>query len=465
MKECINYLLQYIQKPLNSLLYIGAGTGSSIPVLKKFKAENLTLVEGSTQLYAALEQKAKKHSGIISFKNWVFPGSNQKGDVFTYNNPRYNSLLSQERLASSHPNLKLISKEIVAGISINSLLSKFSSENDQANILILSVNGGERFLLESADKNLIEKFEYVILDGLTHFAERFPETLTGALENFTVLPNLSTGIECCIIQRVDCLIQAKNLAEKQLQETEEIKRSCEKIEAILKTVLDERDNLQIKLTELLTIKKQIEGELQVKSEKTNELNAFNQKKQEIISKLEQEIKSNSSNFKELKSEYEILEVQYKQLNVELIEVSKAKGNQEKIISEFEHEISLKTSICNELTEKLESVEIKNNQLNNKLTEMSGTLVTRESRISELEEEVSLKTSNCNEFTEKLESVEIKNNQLNNKLTEMSGTLVTCENRISELEEEVSLKTSNCNEFTEKLESVEIKNNQLNNKLT
>ncbi|MEG3766263.1 hypothetical protein [Alteromonas sp. 14N.309.X.WAT.G.H12] len=157
-------LLQNIKKPLGMILHIGAGTGSHLNGLAQLEPRSITLVEASNSLHAQLSRKIKKFHNVVVLKHWVVAAGKITEEANLFSNPRYNSLSKPNDLKSKLPNVNLESVLVVKGKPIDELVNSLELNIDEANILILSVLGYETILIDSLPSEIVEKFEYIIIE-------------------------------------------------------------------------------------------------------------------------------------------------------------------------------------------------------------------------------------------------------------------------------------------------------------
>ena len=92
MKDYLEGLMCFCAKKLGKVVYVGAGAGTKVVELCDLKPQELVVIEGSDELFKVLHRKLKKHANVTLVNEWLFPGEATSGEVYFYNNPRFNSL-------------------------------------------------------------------------------------------------------------------------------------------------------------------------------------------------------------------------------------------------------------------------------------------------------------------------------------------------------------------------------------
>jgi phage shock protein A len=164
MKEYLQAELKQINKPLGHLIMVGAGSGGLLNALHSLGARKIMAIEGTDSLYSALQRKAKKFNNVETVNKWVMPVGKPSQQVYFFNNPRFNSLIPANNLESHHQNVKLQECIEVGGLAIDELFESLTLKTEVANLLIMTCQGAEKFILDGIPPSLLQKFDLLVLD-------------------------------------------------------------------------------------------------------------------------------------------------------------------------------------------------------------------------------------------------------------------------------------------------------------
>ncbi|GFD91232.1 hypothetical protein KUL152_34580 [Tenacibaculum sp. KUL152] len=214
MKDNLESLLHFCGKKLGKIAYIGAGAGTQLLELFDLSPKELIAIEGSDELFKALNRKLKKHANVTLVNQWLFPGESTSGEVYFYNNPRFNSLAPIDKLANS--NLKLKEKRQTNGISLESMVSELNALKDELNVLFLDTRADYLFLESAESVQALSAFDFIISssDSKVKGLKRSVESCSKA---FLPIPLLANA-EFIVFQRQDDVIELTSKCDSLIQE-------------------------------------------------------------------------------------------------------------------------------------------------------------------------------------------------------------------------------------------------------
>lgn len=163
MKKYLESLLNQNEKPLGTVLCIGAGSGGKLAEISSLGFNKIVAVEASMELHSALNRKSKKFGNVTTVNTWVLPPGQKTATVFLFNNPRYNSLSNTEDIGSTFPNVKLQKRMSVSGEPIDSFIEALQVEADTANALIILAPNAHHNLLLGAESSYLQQFDILVL--------------------------------------------------------------------------------------------------------------------------------------------------------------------------------------------------------------------------------------------------------------------------------------------------------------
>ena len=151
-----------LNQKLGSVVVVGAGSGIELGEVIALQPDLLVCIEANKQLAAALEKRTKKVRNVRIVNEWVTPGS-EPVPIYEFSNPRYNSLAAPSEKLKSRPNLKLMAGNQLSGKPFTELLSELPFRKEKINLLIFSVPGSEKTLIQHAAEKL-NVFDYILID-------------------------------------------------------------------------------------------------------------------------------------------------------------------------------------------------------------------------------------------------------------------------------------------------------------
>ena len=256
--------LEFLEGTLNQILgtvvVVGAGSGSDLDDVMALQPELLVCVEANKQLAAALEKKTRKVNSVRIVNEWVTPGS-EPVQIHEFSNPRYNSLSAPSEKLKSRPNLKLIANNQLSGKPFAELLSELPFSKEKVNLLIFSVPGSEKMLIQHAAEKLYA-FDYILIDPKNSDCYTTPWKVREKIEGFN-LTNFQLNENC-----ITHFLYSRNICrEKELQsEVSLLKAKCQKQSDALQTSNEEVQALK---KQLYQAQEQV-ANLEEKNEKSEE---------------------------------------------------------------------------------------------------------------------------------------------------------------------------------------------------
>ena len=205
MKDYLEGLMCFCAKKLGKVVYVGAGAGTKVVELCDLKPQELVVIEGSDELFKVLHRKLKKHANVTLVNEWLFPGEATSGEVYFYNNPRFNSL--KELQEPTQGNLKLKEQRHVEGISTTTMLSELDVPKDELNVLFLDTRADLLFLQGAENMQALSVFDFIICLS-ANTAKKVKGTIDNPDKLFIQIPCLEES-EFTVFQRQDDVIKLK----------------------------------------------------------------------------------------------------------------------------------------------------------------------------------------------------------------------------------------------------------------
>jgi hypothetical protein len=163
----MNTLLQQItQQPCRAgglTLVIGAGNGSSLPMLRQLESPRLVLIEAHPRQAEQLMRKIKPGQGEEVRQYAVTASSSERRVLHTLNNLNYSSLKSPQALLEHYPNIRLAEKIDTTAQALTDLISDLAPDIDHRNVLIIDTPGQAFELLQSTSTSELQAFTWIIL--------------------------------------------------------------------------------------------------------------------------------------------------------------------------------------------------------------------------------------------------------------------------------------------------------------
>lgn len=348
MKKYLENLLKQGEKPLGTVLYIGAGTGSELAGISSLEPKKIVAVEASLELYSALKRKSKKYVNVSALNTWVLPPGQKTAEVFLYNNPRYNSLGGADNFKSVDSNVKLLERMTVSGEPLDLLIAALHLDTNTANLLVVDTPNAKDNLLLRAKDLYLQCFDFLVLvKGIVEDRED-EHSETEPLYVFEKM--LSTNEE---ILPFDFFVRNEKICKLLLQL--ELKQELEKVneEQLLQVA-----SLNEKLEHLQPAKKQVDEEVVKLRE---ELHSIKQKSQIQAENDSLKYQKHEVKIEELNAEISELETLHEKAVNDLAECSKERDAEHKWHKEHkswaESLSSQQTQLKAELEEKSSSVSL------------------------------------------------------------------------------------------------------------
>ncbi|WP_419226910.1 hypothetical protein [Alteromonas sp. OM2203] len=278
-------LLSNTNKSLGTILHVGAGTGANLQELQRAKPRAITLVESSRALFTQLSKKIKKHQHIIAFNDWIVSSEDQTEKAHIFDNPRYNSLAAPLDIDVKLPNITLKDISEIEGRSINELIQSIKLYEKDVNILILSVLGYERQLIDSINEELIEKFEYIVIECSSKISYKGQWNSEAEIESFV---RINTSCK----ENSDTLVYYFQINHSYINAKRELGLITQELRSSNNKILE----LEDAITELEATKKSLISEFEeYKTTSTADVAALNSTLQDTLKQLD-ELKTEKNEF-------------------------------------------------------------------------------------------------------------------------------------------------------------------------
>ena len=316
-------LLAQTNESLGTILHIGAGSGDDLKAICDLKPNKVVAVEAAGVLFESLQRKARKFNNVNAIKCWVLPANCNRSTAFLFNNPRYNSLSQPTELTNIYPNITLTSRQDVNGTTLESLISSLQLNTNQLNVLVLSIQGGEVELLQTATYEILKSFTYIFI----------PAPQKGLYADSWKTANNVDYFDPIISRDADQSI----FIYKHNQEAAAVELHLNSLEQSLLKLQQENQEISSQNKKLLERQAEFESEIQVLTEQRQNLQDDNQKAQTNSKEAEEQVGILEDQCKKQKAELEAARKSVSQLN-EAVQASERETqilalNNQKLIDE------------------------------------------------------------------------------------------------------------------------------------
>lgn len=304
----LEFLEGTLNQNLGTVVEVGAGSGSDLQEILALEPDLLVCIEANKQLATTLEKRTKKISNVRIVNEWVTAGS-EPVEVYEFSNPRYNSLAAPSEKLKSRPNLKLMANNQLSGKPFSDLLTELPFNKEKINLLIFSVPGSERTLIQHAAEKLYE-FDYIFIDAKSSEYYETPWNIKGKVEGFTLTNfNLSeNGISGFLYSR-------NSSREKEIQrELTSLKADYQRQSEAQLTSVEEAKALQGQLEQSQEQVVTLEAESVVLHKRVSDIAIYEgevkslqeqiEQASKLVASLQDEAEKHKAQFEESKQQYE-----------------------------------------------------------------------------------------------------------------------------------------------------------------
>lgn len=166
MTVLFEYLATLAEKPLRTVVHIGAGSGAVLEYYAALKPARVVLLEGDADTAAELLRAAAQCPWAEVLAHPVST-TDSAMEWRRYNLCRLNGPLQSGALHSFYPRLRLVELRTVNGRALSDVLAavQVATGSGGINVLVLDVPGQEAALLDSLPHEELIKFDAVLLCG------------------------------------------------------------------------------------------------------------------------------------------------------------------------------------------------------------------------------------------------------------------------------------------------------------
>ena len=156
-----HHLFSARNRPIATLLHVGAGAGGDVDIYAELAPARLVLVEGDPANADDLAS-AVEHFDDAQVIHGVITPRGEKTIFHRCSLPLLNGVLPPEELFSLYPRLRVMEKLELEGMRLDALLTSLDLNPDASNLLILDVPGLEMGLLVP---EVLPLFEWILVCG------------------------------------------------------------------------------------------------------------------------------------------------------------------------------------------------------------------------------------------------------------------------------------------------------------
>lgn len=325
MLAWLTKLLENKSPPIDTILHIGAGVGTELPVYQGLNCKRIIAIEPDPTLFKKLQAKAKRFDNVEVQQKWISENTGERNaSVFT--NPRFNSLLSADKkLLDYFPNVSNPKTLKVKTKSFNELFKENINVTDNIlNILILEVQGIEIQLLNNCSLDTFHGFDWIVIRTSAQALYKngaMASEISECLLKMAYELRLSDNCNEPFTEYYYELNRSKLIEDQQLSQIQQLNENLldtkSKVDSFSHQLKTSTECVKSSDKELVKVKKQ----LVVKSEK--------------VHKLELQLQDNNKNLTALKRKYKSIESKNQKITNELKSFSLSDVNNNKKIVEMQ----------------------------------------------------------------------------------------------------------------------------------
>lgn len=380
MKKYLESLLNQNEKPLGSVLCIGAGSGGELAEISSLGFNKIVAVEASMELYSALNRKSKKFGNITAVNTWVLPPGQKTATVSLFNNPRYNSLSNTEDICSTYPNVKLQKRMSISGEPIDSFIETLQIEAGTVNILIILAPGAPHNLLLDAESSYLQHFDILVLAkdaGETKEIRPLESSELYPFDKAIIISDENISYEffwrnpktCKLQSQLKSLQSLEKINEDQLRQIDVLNEKVEQLQPAKNKADEEvaklsneialiKQQVQTQSEESLLEHQKLKGTIESLESEIGELKLLNEKTTTDLAECTKERDAEQKWHKEHKSWAESLNNQQAQLKAELAEKNSSVSLIQKMYAKAQIDLdNLREKYSEKLTSEKELVDL------------------------------------------------------------------------------------------------------------
>lgn len=147
---------------LGLVVHVGAGTGREFRRYTELGAERIVLVEPNTDLHEQLRQRSQSHPAVTISAMAVAPVAS-RAELKVTSNFRFSSIATPSGLLRYFPNVRVISRQQVHAVSLETLLSDVEFPDGSRNLLVLENQGLEAATLAATPARVLGHFDRILV--------------------------------------------------------------------------------------------------------------------------------------------------------------------------------------------------------------------------------------------------------------------------------------------------------------
>ncbi len=165
MKKLIQTLQDIKPSDFGSVLFVGAGKGDLLPVLRGLNAEQMVLCEANpVNLQALVRIVYGENETLLPIAASTI--NTDCVDFHILNNVRYSSSATPAKIIEIRPNLRIDKTVSVPAKSLTQIIHSLSVSPEKPSLLILDAQGCNHALMRSIPISLLYSFEWLLVSGM-----------------------------------------------------------------------------------------------------------------------------------------------------------------------------------------------------------------------------------------------------------------------------------------------------------
>ena len=166
MKNLIQALQATESSRFDTILFVGAGRGESLPALRRLGAERIVLSEPNPGNLHVLGRMIDLTRNEEILQIAAASTNSDYIDLHVLNSARYSSTATPKKVIELRPNLKIERTLSVPARGLTQVVENLSLAADKTNLLIMNSQGCNHALLQSLPINQLYGFEWLLISGM-----------------------------------------------------------------------------------------------------------------------------------------------------------------------------------------------------------------------------------------------------------------------------------------------------------
>jgi hypothetical protein len=165
MSDIWRHLSEAAGPGFDTVIVIGAGSGSDLPAIRNLKPRKILLLEAHPAAAADLSLRVRKESGEEARSLAVTDWDACNVTLHLCSNPAFSSVVPPLDLFRYAPNLRTVGQLDVPACSLGALLAELSPDGGRDSLLVLDAPGMGAKLLRSVAPESLHVFTWIVFRG------------------------------------------------------------------------------------------------------------------------------------------------------------------------------------------------------------------------------------------------------------------------------------------------------------